>query len=419
MKNLEIERLRAIAVLLVVCHHYPVKLPFIQQGWAGVTLFFVISGYVITLSLQRMLATIEIPSNAQEQGTLARLASRFGAARSALAAFFVKRAYRILPLAIVWALVPLAFAAWFNQSGRMGPVDGMIKEVISIFTLQYNYAAMHGITLQLGHYWSLVVEEHFYLMLPLLMVALPTRHGRLAGVLAGIALVALVLRPFLQFDGPQSHLWAYRHWATHRNLDALLAGSAIALIRSAGWGEAFKRLPRWMGWGVIALCLAQIAVFPGIMPKEYMDGYGAVPLWGAAAVLVFLASLEQERILPGRVFGFPVIGRLLEYIGARSYGIYLINSFAIALMAEIRLRLEQSGATGWLAALYSGTGNVLFFGCLVWFLTVASYELIERPCIRRGRRVADGICPETGNAPSQASLDRTLSFAANKTTKAA
>src|ERR1700722_17940759 len=116
MKLREIERLRAVAALLVVCvHWWPLHNLFpqvLQDSWSGVDLFFVISGFVVTLSLVRLLPPVEEQSS---------FLGAFDVARPAIKTFYIRRFFRIMPVALVVALgirvLTGVFPAQFGSSG--------------------------------------------------------------------------------------------------------------------------------------------------------------------------------------------------------------------------------------------------------------------------------------------------------------
>ena len=173
MKLREIQRLRAVAALLVlVCHWGPLRRmfpPILQDPWSGVDLFFVISGFVVTLSLVRLLPDLgEEPS----------FAVAYDRAKQALKAFYARRFFRIMPAALFVALMTRVFAGVFPT--HFGSTRSWMVEFVAFFGGIYNYMSGFRGDLHLNVYWSLSVEEHFYLLLPVLFLVFRTTNRRLA-----------------------------------------------------------------------------------------------------------------------------------------------------------------------------------------------------------------------------------------------
>jgi peptidoglycan/LPS O-acetylase OafA/YrhL len=390
MRNLEIERLRAAAISLVLLQHLPrlreALPPMLREGTAGVQLFFVISGYVVAGSLLKTL-----PSG----GLALPLLERFRVARPALAAFMIRRVHRIAPMALLWALIPMALEALRGGAEAGAHLKEMLAEFFAIVTLQYNYAAAYGLGRHLGYYWSLAVEEHFYLLLPLMMVACASAERRILAMLAGIALVVCVLRPFIPFDGPADWAWAW-NFASHRNFDFLFAGVLIYLLREQGFLKAVGTLSRPWALLIAQSSLVAIWLTQGVLPQDYFVRMGQLALLGLAVIVVLLAGFEQEWVLP-----IPGLRRAFEWLGARSYGLYLIhpNVFHIDGVLASHPTWPSSLKRIWFSP-WGQTITVLLIGCAV---AEVCYRLIEKPLIARGHRIATRWLSAPTPAPTSAS----------------
>lgn len=374
MKHLEIERLRAVAVLLTMLTHIgPGRLPFaLHQGWAGVDLFFVISGFVITLSLLRSLP--ELPAGL---GVVARVE----ASRLALKQFFVRRAWRILPLALTVLALTLALSFAFNTKGNFGTPHHVALEALTIVTGVYNYTLQYHPEKTLAPYWSLVVEEHFYLLMPFLLIAARTSERRITMAIAIAVLVAVVVRPLTQMDLKWPHEWFHMRAETHHRVDGMAFGVLLALLRARGWGASLAVRSRWLQTVVVA-ALAGVWLLPGLIPAGgHVPSALLVSLWVMSGAAVFLGSLDA-----GHVLAIPVVDRMLVYIGSRSYALYLTHVCAISLMGEIFLRLEVSPGGTTKAAL----GAAAAFG-----LAELAYRFIEVPGIAAGKRACARFAPLT------------------------
>ncbi len=234
MRNKELDIVRGLAIGFVIvahCNEILVRLPSeLRQLWAGVDMFFVLSGFLICRLLLRDLKsvdTLDLP-----------LVERLKASQAMLKRFYLRRFWRVVPNTVVWLMLPLLAALIYNSGGSFGKPRILFHEAVAVLTLQYNYAIAYGNGGYLAHFWSLMVEEHFYLVFPLLLVALRTQERRLTFIAAAIAFVVLVVRPFDVFSNPAIDFqWSYAHYTTHRRIDALLAGTMLAMLSDLGIGQ--------------------------------------------------------------------------------------------------------------------------------------------------------------------------------------
>ncbi len=288
-----------MAILLVVAYH--AELVGLRGGYVGVDVFFVISGFLITGLLWN-----EISS----EGHLS------------FARFYARRARRLLPAAVLVLLVTLAVARLVVSPLAM---PSLAKDALAttLYSVNYRFAATHADYLTVSspsvfqHYWSLAVEEQFYLVWPLLLLAgtVGWRRSRDAsarriltwlGVVAGASFAAsLVLTR-------RSPSWAFfslpsRAWE-------LAAGSILALVV-----PATRRLPRQlaavMGWaGLAAICWAAVRF---TATTRYPGTAALVPIGGAGGVLA--AGPAARGAGPVWILRL----RPLQRIGRLSYSWYL------------------------------------------------------------------------------------------------
>jgi peptidoglycan/LPS O-acetylase OafA/YrhL len=309
-KNPEIEVLRAVAVLFVIFHHraqlsfdYELLPSFLAQSlsfWSGVDLFFVISGFVITRSLCDLL----LPSS----GDRARILKRYA----------IKRGFRLLPAAWLWLLVPVLIS-FFARSGQGYPSPAMvindaIAGVINVANFYYPYCISKGLVNTLcgspqvvGPYWSLSLEEQFYLVLPILLLLF--RRGALV-----VLFSMVILLSFCSLRMVFSYGWFNR-------IDGLAWGVLLALLANkqfysvpASWLPASRFLRSSLVIGLIV----SLAWFTSYKPLPTLS-VGLLAL--VSASLVYLASLDK-----GFILGDGVFRRGLVMIGARSYALYLVHT---------------------------------------------------------------------------------------------
>jgi len=330
----EIDGLRAIAVLLVVLYHAGIG-P--RLGFAGVDVFFVISGYLITSLLLR---------EWNETG------------RIDLPAFYARRARRILPAALVvvlatlWAcslLLPPADLIRATESAGAAAVFG------ANFFFQAStggYFSARAEEMPLLHLWSLSVEEQFYLFWPALMiVVLRYRPSEFVAVLGGLGLASMVLAEVLTRTQPEAAFYQMpaRFWE-------LAAGGVIAAL------PARKSLPEWLAAAAVTLILMASMAAPGRFP-----GINAIPVVAGAALLLWAVHGGGELGLTGKwLRSSPMRG-----IGLISYSLYLWHWPLLALYRATSI----------------GEGSVLVrvaLCCLAALLAIASYRYVEQP-FRRAR----------------------------------
>jgi peptidoglycan/LPS O-acetylase OafA/YrhL len=280
----DIEGLRAVALLLVLSSH--LFIPHMPAGGMGVDVFFVISGFVIT-------------------GILLR--ERENTGRTGILAFYGRRARRIIPLAVL-----VIVAACFVQRIRYGAVGA--KAVVSDARWAALFLANMHLLFLLGTYWSLAVEEQFYLVYPALfiLVALVGKRWPLRTKL-GVFLTLVVVASYL-FSGIASTAFPWSPASALTRAWELGVGGLLALSTSI-----FKRLPgtfasviTWVGLGILL-----ILPFSSIMTLPYPGWVAALPV-GATAMIIGGGTAAPR-------YGAESLLKLapFKWLGRWSYSIYL------------------------------------------------------------------------------------------------
>jgi peptidoglycan/LPS O-acetylase OafA/YrhL len=373
-KNREIECLRGIAILAVWLSHFRSLsivgryLPaFTAGGGGGVQLFFVISGFVVGRSLLRALAPAV---DAAPRPPATRI----------LLAFYLRRAFRIWPMGIVGILLALLLARGYQLFGAFG-ASHFTHDIWLIATLRLNYALIHDLAHPLVIYWSLVAEEHFYLVLPLVLLLTPSPSLRRVLFVAVLAVTLLVARPALAFSdadiGERARTILY---ATHLALDFFAAGVLIALM-SEGRRLPVVRRSLWLS----AACLGCIAIIVGVgRDNASLFTYGMPLLLGASGFLVLIAAPGLGLFhLPGP------LATLLEAIGARSYAIYLVH-FPVLLTVQSIAGLAPQPPE-WLHALTILVSAV----ALTLIVVEVCHRFVEKPLIAIGGRFSTRLLRRT------------------------
>jgi peptidoglycan/LPS O-acetylase OafA/YrhL len=292
----DIEGLRGIAVLLVVAYHAGIQR--VSGGFAGVDVFFVLSGYLIT-------------------GILVDQVTRTG--RIDYVQFYARRMRRLLPAVTLTLLAVLAASAIL-----LGPMERIEPALSAIATALYSsnlfflsraidYFASSAEQNPLLHTWSLAVEEQFYLVWPFL-VFVGWRFGRsrrrlalLMGVFslasfAGCVLLTYKRQPWAFFGTP-ARAWEFG-----------LGG--IATLLPAMRGDLARTVWRWLGWIGLALVVGTAFVLRTTIP---FPGYAALaPVVGTTLALI-AGTMSDDRLSVRSVLDT----RVLRWIGGRSYAWYL------------------------------------------------------------------------------------------------
>jgi len=319
----DVQGLRALAVGLVVASHAGIGL--LGGGYVGVDVFFVISGFLITSLLVRELAATG--------GLSFRL-------------FYARRALRLLPAAILVIVATLAGARLFLSKLRfeeyVGDALGSLFYTanVRLAATGTDYLAEGAPPSPFQHFWSLAVEEQFYLLWPVLLLLgwklLRLRRRALAGMLTVLCLVSFALSVFTTESSPS---WAY--FGIHTRLWELGAGALLALS-----AERLKRLPGLlaaaMGWLGLVFIVASAVAFDDT--TSYPGHLAALPTVGAGLVLA--AGCAPARGDASLVLGL----RPAVWLGGVSYGWYLwhwplliIGPMALGMRESVRLSLVLAG----------------------------------------------------------------------------
>ncbi|MCT2007297.1 acyltransferase [Micrococcus lylae] len=338
----DIQGIRALAVLSVLLFH--AGLPWLPGGYVGVDVFFVISGFLIT-------------------GLLIKEISRTGGV--GLTDFYVRRVRRILPAALVvialtlaagWALLPLSRWESLGWTGLWAALSVANWSLAADSTDYFNADAPPS---PLQHYWSLGVEEQYYLVWPLLLVvfvafalrrraAAPTgtdgrprrRAARQAAPAAGepaldpravairvllvaavVSVVSLVHSVLYTPQNPGAAYFITTTRAWELGVGAALAALVVLLPALPA------RLRVVLGWTGLAMVLAAVVVFT---EETVFPGYkAAVPVVGSA--LMILAGTHAEGDRHGAGVGTLLSSRPARWVGDLSYSLYLVHWPVIAI----------------------------------------------------------------------------------------
>jgi len=334
----------------VIVSHAATLFPWNPDGWhnvgrgfyVGVDLFLCLSGYVIAKSLGDSLITAE--------GTeFWRLT----------AAFWVRRFYRITPSAWLWLFIPLVAYSVVRGYSTDDTVDviSAVVHVANIRSWECAWVAKDHCG-WFGHYWSLSLEEQFYLLLPFLALLFRKRLPVALGI--AVAIQVLWPRPLGNVLGAIK-------------TDALLLGVLLAIWSSKGSYRIFD--PRLSGsplrFIMPPMLIACLVGMTRYEPVPFFIGMAAI----ISALIVWLCSFNA-----GYFIGDGPLRKALVWVGERSFSIYLIQPFAFWLTRQIFFHIYPGID-------FNGTYTVRFVtvGLAVMMTMVeANYRIVEVPLRRRG-----------------------------------
>jgi peptidoglycan/LPS O-acetylase OafA/YrhL len=341
----DIEGLRGVAIALVVLYHAGLAL---SGGFVGVDVFFVISGFLIT-------------------GLLLRDRERHGAIR--FAAFYARRARRLLPAAALVAIVTLIVAdRLISPLDRPSVALDGAAAALSVanirFALTTDYFSPVGGPSPFLHFWSLGVEEQFYILWPALLALAAAWRPRLgAGVVLGVIFVAsLAASIFVTDQSPSTAFYLLPTRAWQLAAGGLLAVGAGTFDRAphvlVASGRIVLGLAAWIGLGVlafVALVLDSSTAYPGLV---------AVIPTGAAVLLIAGGGLR---------FGPGVLLRMLpvRFLGRISYSLYLWH-WPVLVLGGLAIGAELN------------LGQTIGLIGIALALAVLTWAFVEEP-FRRGR----------------------------------
>lgn len=322
-----LDGLRGVAIVLVLLAHFdnPTANPFTGAGATGVSVFFTLSGFLITSLL---------------------LEEREKTGRISLRGFYLRRAARLMPA--LWAMVAVVVVLQLTIQ-PMGASTGLVVAVLaSVSNIWQN---SHEFGHALGHTWSLSIEEQFYLIWPaaLIFAAHKGRRAIVAVAVAGIgcSLVALAIPGGSDDRG------------SIEQAGALMAGCLLAVLMS-GRPEPVRRT-YW----------PTLAALAGLAPLIWM--HDVLPLWVYTVTPPVLTTVALWNLASGRGPRW-LSGPVLRWFGKRSYGIYLWHYPIVYFVAG-----GGGAAIAW---------QPLQVVRIVLALAVAelSWRLIEQPAQRWMRR---------------------------------
>jgi peptidoglycan/LPS O-acetylase OafA/YrhL len=326
---LSLDLLRGIAVLLVIFRHSDgVATTFLEPlrrgGWVAVDLFFVLSGYLVSGLLFKEF---------QKTGSIQPIR------------FLIRRGWKIYPA--FWALLAVTGVMFMVLGG-----PNLAQRMLTEMTFMQSYCE----TRLWAHTWSLAVEEHFYLILPFVLLGLSANNFKALPRVVAAIMVALFaakcinsVRPFTE----QTHLFA-----THLRLDAMFFGVLLCY-----WHQ------QWPAFGEFCKCHSRVLIVAGVLllAPAFIFKVEEVKLLHTIGLTTNI--LASGAILMGMVCGGvadTALNRTLGWIGTYSYSIYLWHNLVIFIIAPM-LGIHNP-------IIFSVVGSVIF--------GIVASRIIEMPALK-------------------------------------
>ena len=359
---------RAFAALVVFGWHYG-GLPY---GWAGVDFFFVLSGFLIT-------------------GILFDSRNRMHRVRN----FYVRRSLRIFPLFYLVLFATFAFAVLtHDQLSRAYALWPLYLGNYAQLIFRHRDIQTIG-PIMVGHFWTLAIEEQFYLLWPAVVYAVADRKKLMRICVALVVLCPLMRMAGILFFPAQSKATDILFRGTMFRCDALLIGAFCALAMRGperGWLEKLAR-PMCLTFGGIFLAsaLANLVfwhVRESIAQQNWVLAYGLTCLDVTAAGVLLIITRERSPL--AQFFAW----KPLQHLGKISYGFYVYHALFLGQYGWLVLRMEHRGISHLVA---HGVGAVAFF-VLSYGMAFLSFKFYEEYFIRLKDKLAGDARPDDAHS---------------------
>ncbi len=293
----ELDGVRGLAILMVICFHYFPGVGIASPGWMGVDLFFALSGYLIT-------------------GRLLLTRGR----EDYFKVFYLNRMLRIFPLYYLVLIVFYAAVFLLTKNANVGRLAFYTQHAPAFFFFTENWTFIrYGLPAEayLNHFWSLAIEEQFYLVWPLVIYFISSAKMRLTAW-AGILAVVIIFRFVIyEYGGEGNGQICY--FNTLCRLDSFVMGAALCQCKLSGfvipkkWVMLLKGLMVAMLIGISVLYL-NADRFSGF---RQIFGYSCVAVF--CTTIIWIAAGRKHRL--SEMFN----NNILRYCGKISYGLYIFH----------------------------------------------------------------------------------------------
>lgn len=330
--------LRSLAILLTLCRHASFNSPniFLQIGWVGVHVFFVLSSFLISNILF------------QEYYTNGKINFYH---------FFLRRALKIYPLYYLFIII----SVYKNRDIFLSSFEYQLQLIGQIFHIQ-NYTGTIWY-----HTWSLAAEEHFYIgMSIILSIYLYFSKTKSFYKLAFLFLVVIIVVPFLRFGATQL---SKTDWfmSTHYIMDSFAFGALLALSKFV-YPNKFIAIIKLKHYLLIPICILLIPLFSLPTGNIFMNSIGITMNYLAFSLLIIYLLSIEEFSRSKNLFSMAIIQPLAS-IGIASYSIYLFHVPIKTLIYSLEMRDSFRLPLYFISCILAGK--------IIWYLIerpIASYK---------------------------------------------
>jgi len=330
-----LDGVRAIAVLMVVWHHwYDKPSNFHISGALGVGMFFVLSGFLIT--------NILLKQQVDFQSGLAGVKAKI------LKTFYIRRTLRIFP--IYYLYVGTLIVLGVGQAREIWPwLVGYAYNLLLFTTNNWHSGYVE-------HLWSLAIEEQYYLIWPFLLLSCPPRYNQY--LIAGFILLGMSTKAVLYLHAPDTQFSKFPFC----QFDAFGLGSALSLLWQRKVNIPFAGILMWVFWAAALSIPFKVFHFHGLSFLGQV-----LPLYYTGCALFIYVAAKGIKGIPGYFFD----NSFVIYLGKISYGIYLYHLFVPDFVKWILPQMGlpmPSREVGW-----------ILYSLLTFSICSISWFLIEKP----------------------------------------
>ena len=370
-----LDGLRALCALAVIGYH--MRLPWCGGGLLGVTVLFVLSGYLVTAGLMREFRT--------SHGTIH------------LGQFWLRRVTRLMPTVVTFIAVTGAVCAIFSHElftkmrPDIVPALFMVINWTKIFANE-SYFAAAGNPSPLTHFWSLAIEAQYYLVFPPIMYLVMRKRISRKFIRIGLLVLALlsaVLMALLYVPGADP---SRPYYGTDTRAMSLLLGCWLAVIwpfdrMSTRSSSRLKGVRRFVPSVIGPLCIVAL-----IAMMVFTEGYTSFSYYGGILLCSVItcgaiAGLVPDGSILARAFSF----KPLEWVGKRSYAIYLWHYPILELMNPLN---ATNGIPWW---------KLLLELAIILVISDLSYRFVEVPFRSLGKKSSEDGKAEKDREPQRGS----------------
>lgn len=363
-----LDGLRAVSILLVVFSH--LGLENIVPGNLGVTIFFFISGFIITRMLLR---------EAQ------------GRCDISLPAFYTRRVFRLAPALFVYLALTVCAFAWLGNPIPVRDVVAALLYFANYFHIFFGWGDQ-TVEQPLSIMWSLAVEEHFYIVFPFLVLLLRQRLRLLLGVLVGVCVAAVAWRYVVVLSIGIDQLNTIRtSEATDTRIDSIAYGCVIAVFLAVSAGVASPQraaFVRRLGSWPMVFVGGALMLFSLLYRDPVFRETWRYSVQGLALIPIFAHLFARP---PSGLLHAVLTQPVMVYFGKISYSLYLYHWFAVSVVREA-FPTDSWPQVAMIAV------------PLMLAMSAASYHFIERPMRKTGHRLAQRFLPQPSQAVQAAGL---------------